>query len=563
MENQIKQIEHLIEQGRYLEARSQTQSVTPGEGDLRLQQLHALAVSKSGMPAQAMDFLEKIYAKHSDDAETAGILGGIYKELFKKTEDSEYAIKSRDTYLKDFSLSGSYYTGINAATMSAIAGQARKGREIAEKVINAIGETSEFWEVATLGEAFLLTKGYKKSIDFYLKARQQAGTDWGKISSVYNQLWLISHYMNVPSEILKIFSPPAVAAFVGHMIDRVDRPSPRFPASIENEVKAGIKSSIRSNKIAIGYCSLACGGDILFAEAMEEEGGELNIFIPFRKKDFVRESVSFAGENWTARFEKLMEKHPVNYITQEAYDHHTDLFSMQSKVVLGSTLFRRSLTHSDAFLISVLSDFDFTRMEGGTRDNISLWPFRDKLINISPNNYLTNAGAGDKASTLPNRELPSTVRPALYTLVVDSEKDKAALFEKITGAFEEAVVPPLASCIEMDKLIAGFSALRPLWDFIHLLKKTKGVVAEQLRLSINGGPIELDDYHEKDTIQYKVMKGAHLDAAIYAHQFCDPGACIALSPIAYELALYNVVMEPLSRVNLESGEVTEVFTVSI
>lgn len=561
MENQVQQIEHLIEHGRYLEARAQTQLVTSDGGDLRLQQLHALAVSKSGMPAQAMDFLEKVYGKHSEDAETAGILGGIYKELFKKTEDSEYAIKSRDTYLKNFSLSGSYYTGINAATMSAIAGQARKGREIAEKVISAIGETSEFWAEATLGEAYLLTKDYKKSIDFYLKARQRAGTDWGKISSVFNQLWLISHYMNVPSEILKIFNPPAVAAFVGHMIDRADRPSPRFPATIENEVKAAIRSSIRSNKIAIGYCSLACGGDILFAEAMEEEGGELNIFIPFRKEDFIRESVSFAGENWTARFERLMQQHPVSYVTHESYDHHTDLFSMQSKVVLGSTLFRRSLTHSDAFLISVLSDFDFTRMEGGTRDNISLWPFRDKLINISPNNYLVNAGASARESTLTNRPMPSTVRPALYTLVIDSKKDNSALLEKIIGAFEGAVVPPLASCIDKGKLVAGFSALRPLWDFIHLLKKTKGVIADQLRLSINGGPIELDDHHEKDTVQYKVMKGAHLEAALYAHQFCESGACIALSPIAYELALYKVAMEPLSRVTLANGEVAEVFTV--
>ncbi|HNP08012.1 MAG TPA: TRAFs-binding domain-containing protein, partial [Cyclobacteriaceae bacterium] len=252
MEDQIIDIEQLIEQGRYLEARSLTQTAIDENPSIRLQQLHALAVSKSGMPLQAKAFLEKLYKELPDEAETAGILGGIYKTLFKQTEDSEYAIQSRDTYLKNFSLTGSYYTGINAATMSAIAGQARKGREIAQEVIDKIGDSKSFWEIATLGEAYLLTKDNKKAIEFYQKARQLAGTDWGKVNSVHNQLWLIKHYMNVPSEILKIFSPPAVAAFVGHMIDKPDRINPRFPASIEDAVKAAIKASIRANKIAIG-----------------------------------------------------------------------------------------------------------------------------------------------------------------------------------------------------------------------------------------------------------------------------------------------------------------------
>lgn len=561
MEDQIRDIEKLIEQGRYIEARSLTQTAIGDSSDIRLQQLHALALSKGGMPGQAKEFLESVYKQHPEEAETAGILGGIYKTLFKQTEDSNYAIQSRDTYLKNFSLTGSYYTGINAATMSAIAGQARKGREIAQEVIAKINEAKSFWETATLGEAYLLTKDNAQSVSFYQKARQLAGTDWGKVSSVYNQLWLIKHYMNVPSEILKIFSPPAVAAFVGHMIDRPDRVSPRFPAAIEDSVKAAIKASIRANKIAIGYCSLACGGDILFAEAMEEEGGEVNIFLPFNKEDFIRESVAFAGDRWVERFETLMNKHTVHYVTHEGYDNHPDLFSMQSKVVLGSTLLRRGMIHSDAFLLSVLSDYDFSKLEGGTRDNMSLWPFQDKIINISPDNYLSGSG-GDKKE--PSKNKPATsVRPALYTLVIDSEQEGGwkDVLEKIQGAMEVAVVPPLASCVKDSKLIIGFPALRPLWDFISVLGKTKGVSLSMLRLSINGGPIALDDFHEKDPIQYKAMSGVHVETALNEHQFSIPGYCIALSPIAYELPLYKVEIELLSRVNMEKGEVVEVFKV--
>lgn len=561
MEDQISDIEKLIEQGRYIEARSLTQNAIVDSSNIRLQQLHALALSKGGMPGQAKGFLKKVHDQHPEEAETAGILGGIYKTLFKQTEDSEYAIQSRDTYFKNFSITGSYYTGINAATMSAIAGQARKGREIAQEVINKISDPKSFWEIATLGEAYLLTKDNAQSISLYQQARQLAGTDWGKVSSVYNQLWLIKHYMNVPSEILKIFSPPAVAAFVGHMIDRPDRSSPRFPSSIEDAVKAAIKASIRANKIAIGYCSLACGGDILFAEAMEEEGGEVNIFLPFNKADFIQESVAFAGDHWVDRFESLMSKHTVHYVTHEPYDNHADLFSMQSKVVLGSTLLRRGMIHSDAFLLSVLSDFDFTRLEGGTRDNMSLWPFQDKIINISPGNYLSDSRGGKNE---PSKNKPAQhVRPALYTLVIDTEEadEWQTILGIIQGAMEGAVVPPLASCTQGTFLIIGFSALRPLWDFVTVLDKTSGVSLALLRLSINGGPITLDDFHEKDAIQYKKMSGVHVETAMNEHQFSIPGSCIALSPIAYELPLYKVEIELLSRVNMEKGEVVEVFKV--
>ncbi len=566
MEETITNIELLIEQGRYIDARSLTQAALEQNANLRIKQLHALALSKSGMPSLAREFLEKIYSEHPDDAETAGILGGIYKALFRQTEDSEYAIQSRDTYLKNFTLTGSYYTGINAATMSAIAGQARKGREIAKEVIDKIGETGEFWEVATLGEAYLLSKDYQKSVDFYLKARQQAGTDWGKISSVSDQLWLIKHYMHVPSDILKVFNPPTVMAFVGHMIDHPDRPSPRFPSIIQGQVKEAIRAAIKSQKGAIGYSSLACGSDILFAEAMEEEGGELNIYIPFEKQDFLKESVAFAGDEWVNRFERLISKHHINYITHEPYENHADLFSMQSKVVLGSTLFRSELMHSDPYLISVLSEFDLSRMQGGTRDNISLWPFPQRTINISTNNFHSRNESQSGQATPNITTQPFSARPALYTLVVDvenqTEEANSKLNEIAHVKFQEAVVAPLASIVAENKIVIGFTGLRPLYDYIHLLRKAKGVIPAQLRLSIGGGPIHVDDFHEKDTVQYKKMSGTHVQLALDAHEYSIAGECVSLSPIAFELALYKVKIALMSRVNLKSGETVELFKVN-
>ena len=64
-----------------------------------------------------------------------GILGGIYKELFKKNQSPKYAVLARDTYAKNFEITKNYYTGINAATMSTLAGQGQRGKEIAKQVL--------------------------------------------------------------------------------------------------------------------------------------------------------------------------------------------------------------------------------------------------------------------------------------------------------------------------------------------------------------------------------------------------------------------------------------------
>src|SRR5260221_11842559 len=153
------QIEKLIDQGRYFEARSKSENALVQSQDLRLKQLYALALSKSGVPEAALEFMEPIYSQFPDDTESAGIMGSICKELFKKNQSNSFAIRSRDTYLKNFVTTKNYYTGINAASMSAMAGQLSKSREIATELIVMLeGNPMDFWSLATLGEAYMLTK---------------------------------------------------------------------------------------------------------------------------------------------------------------------------------------------------------------------------------------------------------------------------------------------------------------------------------------------------------------------------------------------------------------------
>lgn len=98
--------------------------------------------------------------------------------------------------------------------------------------------------------------------------------------------------------------------FTGHMIDKTNRPNPRFPQAMEESVKSEIKKRVgkvmgQTAEEWIGIAGGACGGDIIFHEVCKELGIETKLLLPFSKSDFIRESVAFAGPEWQQRFEVL------------------------------------------------------------------------------------------------------------------------------------------------------------------------------------------------------------------------------------------------------------------
>lgn len=544
MVESVKHLEDLVNHGRHLEARELAFQLKndPDADLLRVDQLLALSLSKSGSPEAALAHLELAYRRNPDDPETAGILGGIYKELFRKQQDSKYAILSRDTYIKNFEITKSYYTGINAASMSAIAGRARQGREIAKTVISLIGnETEDFWELATLAEAYLLTKDRATSIEKYIKARQLAGTDWGKIISIYNQLWLLNHYLPVPKEIQRIFSPPTVIAFIGHMIDHPSRSTPRFPQIIEKQVKESISSAIRTLNGGIGYCSLACGSDILFAEAMEEAGAELHIFIPFSKKDFIEASVRFAGASWIERFEHIVSKFPVTYVTADNYDGHDDLFAFQCKIIFGSAMLRSLAYHQEPMLLTVHSEMDLKRKEGGTRDTIRLWPLNDRHININPDPFIPS---GTVTNPTPSTSTISfekkTNRPVLYMVRLDFALslglEKERISKLINSKMKDELILYKAFDIGVDSIFIAFDSENGAIDFVQDILHS-GLQARQentIKIGMHAGPVYLEALPNDENI---VLDSRNVTLLTKISQFAPKGSICVSDHFAALLAL--------------------------
>ena len=530
----IAHLENLIHMGHYAQARSRAQELLLSRSELRIKQLYGLSLSKSGVPEAAQEYLESIIKEAPEDAETNGILGSVYKELFKKNQSSKYAVLARDTYDKNFQITRNYYTGINAASMSTLAGQGRRGKEIAQAVLNVLKDPeNDFWEAATQAEAFLLLKERAKSEEAYLRARKLAATDWGKINSVYNQLWLLKHYLPVPNNVLKVFSPPVVVAFVGHMIDHPDRKHPRFPAAIETGVKNALLNNIKSLNAKIGYCSLACGGDILFAEAMEDLGGELNLFLPFKRSDFVEASVRFAGEGWVERFERLVNKYPVTYMTQGTYDGHADLFLLQTGIIFGQSILRSLSNHQEPTLMSVLSERDQKRKTGGTRDTVGLWPYPKNHVSINPDLYINGVVEPiiDEVQHFP----PVSSRPVLYVVCCDLASDdklnKAVWHEMESGSLP----PPIVLDIKDDHLLAGFKTVFGAMELCDAITKIMVKPFQQtstIRMSLHVGPVHINP----ETVKQE-LSGDVISMIERLHALTLPGSIYSTGIVAAVLAL--------------------------
>jgi hypothetical protein len=551
---EIQHLEKLIHEGHFLQARSLAENHLQYSDALRLKQLYALSLSKSGAPLAAKDFLQPVSERHPDDPETAGILGGIYKELFKKSQEPKYALLARDTYLKNFSITRNYYTGINAAAMSVMAGHASKGRQIAQEIIEIIRpDTDEFWERVTLAEAYLLSKNSKRATELYLEARKLISTDWGKVSSVSNQIWLLNHYLAVPGSILKAYEAPGIAAFVGHMIDRHDRSYPRFPYYIEHQVKTALSSAIRTLNIKIGYTSVACGSDILFCEALIEAGGELNIILAFDREEFKETSIRYAGNGWEDRFNMLIDKYPVSYITHEGYQGTDELFALQSKIILGSAIHRATLLQTKPRLLSVLSETDMSRKPGGTRDTISLWPNRGEYwTNINPD-QLVPSGAHPVLPYVRTKEFLKTPhREVRYLVVIDTNEINDV--SSLTETFINNMMEPAGTMwtINHQSFTVAFKGIRDCLEFIsavHRDIKNK----QETKILIHVGPVIIQEGTDTP------IRGDQIDIMTKLIPVATMGNTFATNSFAMTASLIagNYSFEYAGRVNIPGYSLTE------
>ena len=407
--------------------------------DVRLTQLCGWCLARLGNTEKARLLLNGIYQSNHQDSETAGLLARVYKDLFKQEGLTEFAHQSKVIYLSNFQQTGDTYTGINAATMSLILGERETAKTLAAEVIhNLQGVEDSYWKFATLGEAKLLLDEEEEAMAAYLQAKSLAESDQGYLSSSYEQLKFISSCKHIPSIFFETLKPASIVVFSGHMIDRPGRQIPRFPDSISEPIKRLIKHQLDEINAGVSFSSAACGADLLFVEAMLERDGEANVYLPFALEDFIKTSVAFAGEKWINRFETILGKVNLKYITEESYLGTEELFLYTGEVMTGLALLTATHTSSDSYFLAVLDRQDTTGRQGGAEDMFKRWPHKENIRIIDPASVV-----GDIDFNSPVEIQSEPVQPAPAIPFGVNRSLKCILFADIVGysKIEDEVTP--------------------------------------------------------------------------------------------------------------------------
>jgi class 3 adenylate cyclase len=228
----------------------------------------------------------------------------------------------------------------------------------------------------------------------------------------------------------------------------------RFPASAEPEIAAAIAAAFETQRVGFGSGSLACGADILFAEALLARGAQLHVVLPFRLDDFIEVSVRPGGEHWVARLHAcLAAAHSVRYATDDARLGDDTLFSYSSRIAMGlAVLAARHLCTS----VEQIAVWDGTPARGhaGTAVDVEVWRDSGRAQRIialpaaPPANTpvgLEAAESGNRRraramlfgdfagfSAVPDRELPSFVEGVLGTIARAVDRHRGTLLSSNT-----------------------------------------------------------------------------------------------------------------------------------
>lgn len=363
------------------------------KNNLRLQQLLALSLARSGATLSANSLLLEMIDTGASDRETISLLARTHKDLYLQAttpEEKQNQLQlAAQSYLNAYQLSGSNYPGINAATMTLLKGEETTARGIAAKVKEQCLQQPEedYWQLATLGEASLILREWSEAEKWYHQAVKMGKGRLGDLSSTSRNAKLLLEYLEGNCQRLREwFKLPRAVVFTGHMIDQPQRNNPRFPPHLEPQVYQAIRDRLCNLKAKIGYASAACGADILFLEAILELKGEIHIVLPYEPEEFLKNSVDIIpNSNWKQRFRNLLAKaNEVIVCSQHNLENNPVLYEYANRVIHGLGKMRAEQLDTELLHLA-LWDGKPGDGSGGTAWMIKTWEawgYKPEIINL-------------------------------------------------------------------------------------------------------------------------------------------------------------------------------------
>ena len=325
----------------------------PEDPDARY--LQALAMARLGDPHAALRIYERNRVEEIGTEDALALRGRLFKDLATRADGAkriDLFRQSSQAYRRAYQVSDGYFSGINAATTSLLAGDDEEARRLATAIGGRpdIADPRDYYAAASAAEAMLVRGEVDEATALFDAARHRPDASPGNVASTARQVRLIADRLSIPAEqcerLLAAIRPSPVIHFCGHMF--------RAGWPVEQELRRAIDSILDETGALIAYGPLACGADILVAEAILARGGELHAVMPFAEEDFLRTSVRLGGAEWEERYVRARDAAAsVTFATQIQHSDDDELFAYCSKLVMGLARLRAGVMQSDVFQLAV------------------------------------------------------------------------------------------------------------------------------------------------------------------------------------------------------------------
>jgi hypothetical protein len=325
----------------------------PDDPDARY--LQTLAMARLGEPHAAMRLYERNRVEEIPTEDAIALKGRLLKDLAVRASGAEQIDlfrRSSEAYRQANRQSDGYFSAINASTTSFLAGDVEDACKLARAILRRpdVAVPSDYFAAASGAEAMLVCGEVEQSTSMYAEARRRPDASPGMVASTARQVALIASRLSMTKEqrqsLLASIRPTPVIHYCGHMFVA------GWPA--EQELAAGIQSILDEQDVLIAYGSLACGADILVAEAVLARGGELHIVLPFAEEDFLKASVDVGGVDWLPRYQAVRDAaSSVTFATQMRGVNDEEQFAYCSKLMMGLARLRAGVMQAETFQLAI------------------------------------------------------------------------------------------------------------------------------------------------------------------------------------------------------------------
>ncbi len=296
---------------------------------------------------------------------------------FEKTPAGDPAIaeESGRAYEAIWKRIGSWYAGVNAAAMALVHGDAKRARALAAEVLRRLPDDPKtYWAAATRAEALLISGDASGGLAALARAAAAPdATDSTRASTMLQLRRLAPHLeldLKAASAELGVRS---VAVVTGHLF-RGGEMDAAAQAKADDAIRAEAERILKEQNVGNVFGGLACGADIVIAEAALDLGIPFHAVLPFPVERYVALSVSIGDVEgvtpWRERLDAVLERAASFTLIDDEQPLDRDLdghFFYGFRFMAGLAIMRAETLETECRLIAVTDGTEAVNMAGANR----------------------------------------------------------------------------------------------------------------------------------------------------------------------------------------------------